>query len=98
MVFDVSLIILYGELVDKVVVHEGVWSEGVNPKTKRNMGTRRQHIEVYLKYIGGLEIPDMRTPEEIEAEIVAVEKAERRLARLRVNRRRFVAGEAKKKI
>ena len=89
--------VMLNELVDKVVVFEGEWSEGVNPVTKRNIGTRRQRIEVYLKYIGDLEIPDLRTPEEIEAEIAAVEKAEKRLMQLRENRRRYVAGEAKKR-
>jgi hypothetical protein len=88
---------MLNELVDKVIVHEGEWSEGKNPATGRNMGTRRQHVEVFLKYIGDLEIPDTRTPGEIEAEIAAVEKAEKRLTRLRENRRRFVADETKKK-
>ena len=95
--FDELTTVMLNELVDKVVVHEGKWSEGKNPATGRNMGTRRQHVEVFLKYIGDMAIPDTRTPEEIEAEIAAVEKAEKRLTQLRENRRRFVAGEAKKK-
>jgi hypothetical protein len=95
--FDELTTVMLNELVDKVVVFEGEWSEGVNPVTKRNIGTRRQRIEVYLKYIGDLEIPDLRTPEEIAAEYAAVEKAEKRLTQLRENRRRYVAGEAKKR-
>ena len=98
-IFNIAFItyIIYGELVDKVVVYEGEWSEGFNSVTKRGMGTRRQRVEVYLKYIGDLEIPDTRTPEEIAAEYAAVEKAEKRLTQLRENRRRYVAGEAKKR-
>jgi hypothetical protein len=87
--------VMLNELVDKVLVHEGVWSEGVNPTTQKGMGTRRQHVEVFLKYIGDMEIPDTRSWEEIEAETHAIVKAERRATRLRENRRRFVAGEAK---
>lgn len=64
------------EFVDKVIVHEAVWSE--QTETQRRMGTRSQHIEVYLKYIGAFDAPDIRTPEEIEAERIAFEKAEHR--------------------
>jgi len=95
--FDELSTVMLNELVDKVIVHEGEWSEGINPETKRGMGTRRQHVEVYLKYIGDMAIPDLRTPEEIEAELAAVVKAEKYATRHRENRRRYVAGEAKKR-
>ena len=95
--FDDLSTVMLNELVDRVIVHEGEWSEGKNPTTNKGMGTRRQHVEVFLKYIGDMTIPDLRTPEEIEAEIAEVEKVEQRLTRLRENRRRYVAGEAKKR-
>jgi hypothetical protein len=95
--FDELTTVMLNELVDKVIVHEGEWSEGKSPVTGRSMGTRRQHVEVFLKYIGDMEIPDTRTPEEIEVEYAAVVKAEKRLTKLRENRRRYVAGETKKK-
>ena len=93
--FDELTTVMLNELVDRVIVHEGEWSEGKNPATGRGIGTRRQHVEVFLKYIGDLAIPDTRTPEEIAAEIITIEKAEQRLAKGRENRRRYVAGEAK---
>jgi hypothetical protein len=95
--FDELTNVMLNELVDRVIVYDGVWSEGINPETKHGMGTRRQRVEVFLKYIGDFQIPDTRTPEEIATEYAAVEKAEKRLTRLRENRRRFVAGEAKKR-
>lgn len=88
--FDELTTVMLNEFVDKVIVHEGEWSEGVNPETKRGMGTRRQRVEVFLKYIGDMEVPDLRTPEEIEAELAAAEKTEQRLTRMRENRRRYV--------
>jgi len=96
--FDELSTVMLNELVDKVMIFEGVWSEGFNPVTKRGLGTRRQRIEVYLKYIGDLKIPDLRTPEEIAAEYAAVEKKEQFLKKHRENRRRYVAGEAKKRV
>jgi len=95
--FDELSTVMLNELVDKVIIHEGEWSEGINAETKRGMGTRRQHVEVFLKYIGDMAIPDLRTPEEIEAEISAVIKAERRATQLREIRRRYVSGETKER-
>jgi DNA invertase Pin-like site-specific DNA recombinase len=95
--FDELTPVILNEFVDKLIIHEGVWSEGVNPVTNRGMGTRRQKVDVYLKYIGDMEIPDLRPWEEIEAEINDVLKAEKNATRLRENRRRYVAGEAKKR-
>jgi len=63
------------EFVDRVIVHEGVWSEAT--ETQKRRGTRSQQIDVYLKYIGNFDAPDMRSPEEIEAERKAEEKRER---------------------
>ena len=63
------------EFVDKIIVHEGEWSEGIYPESGRPKGKRSQKIEVYLKYIGSFNVPDERTPEEIEAEQVAKEQA-----------------------
>jgi DNA invertase Pin-like site-specific DNA recombinase len=59
---------MLNEFVDKVIVHEGEWPEGINPINKRPMGTRSQQVDVYLKYIGKFDVPDLRTPEEIEQE------------------------------
>ena len=56
------------EFVDKIIIHEGEWSDGRNPETGRGLGTRTQKIEVFLKYIGSFDVPDLRTLEEIEAE------------------------------
>jgi len=44
------------------------------------MGSRSQQVDVYLKYIGKFDVPDMRTAEEIEAERIAEEKLEARRA------------------
>jgi hypothetical protein len=64
--------------VDKIVIHESVWSE--QTETERRKGTRSQQIDIYLKYIGDFNAPDMRTPEEIEAERIAEEKLQRQRA------------------
>ena len=69
---------MLNELVDKVIVHEGEWSEGYNKENGRPMGIRSQRVDVYLKYIGKFDIPDMRTAEEIEKERRAAEKLERK--------------------
>jgi DNA invertase Pin-like site-specific DNA recombinase len=61
---------ILNEFVDKVIVYEGVWSEG------NRCGSRRQQVDVYLKYIGNFDAPDMRTPEQIEADRIAEEKLE----------------------
>jgi hypothetical protein len=79
---------IINEFVDKIIVHEGVWSEG------GRYGSRSQQVDVYLKYIGVFDVPDLRTPEEIEAERIAEEKKERRRAQ---NRERMRRHSAKKK-
>ena len=65
------------EFVDRVIVHEGEWSGGVNPETGRPRGKRSQKIEVYLKYIGSFDNPNAPTAEEIEAEQLAIEQERR---------------------
>jgi hypothetical protein len=69
---------MINEFVDKLVVHESVWSEGFSEENGRPLGTRSQQVDVYLKYIGMFEVPDMRTADEIEAERIAAEKLERK--------------------
>lgn len=68
---------ILNEFVDKVLIHEGEWSEGNTGEGNRPRGSRTQQVDVYLKHIGSFEIPDMRTPEEIEAERIAEEKLEK---------------------
>ena len=69
---------MLNEFVDKIIVHECEWSEGINKENGRPMGTRSQKVDVYLKYIGKFEVPDMRTAEEIEAKRIAAEKLEKK--------------------
>ena len=84
---------ILNEFVDKVVVHEGEWSEGKPQGARRGMGTRSQAVEVYLKYIGSFDVPDLRTVDEIEAERVAFEKLERKREYNREYARRRVAAQ-----
>jgi DNA invertase Pin-like site-specific DNA recombinase len=67
--------IVINECVDKIVIHESVWSE--QTETERRRGTRSQRIDVHLKYIGKFDAPDLRSPEEIEAEQIAEAKLQR---------------------
>jgi hypothetical protein len=67
---------MLNEFVDKVIVHEGEWSDGNTGESGRPRGSRTQRVDVYLKYIGNFDAPDMRTPEQIEAERIAEEKLE----------------------
>jgi hypothetical protein len=77
------------EFVDKVLVHEAVWSEAT--EANRRMGTRTQQVDVHLKYIGNFIAPDTRTAEEIEAERIEEEKLEARRKRQREYARRKAA-------
>jgi DNA invertase Pin-like site-specific DNA recombinase len=77
---------IINEFVDKIVVYESVWSE--QTETERRKGTRHQEIDVYLKYIGNFNTPDLRTLEEIEAERIAEEKLERKRTQKRDSERR----------
>jgi len=88
--FDELTPAMINEFVDKIIIHEGDWSEGRNPKTGRGLGTRTQKVEVYLKYIGSFDVPDMRTPEEIEAERIAQERIDRERKYKREYRRRSI--------
>ncbi|MCL2343136.1 MAG: recombinase family protein [Firmicutes bacterium] len=71
---------MLNEYVDKVIVHEGEWSEGATGEGGRKRGSRTQRVDVYLKYIGSFDVPDTRTPEQIEADRIAEEKLEARRA------------------
>jgi hypothetical protein len=75
------------EFVDKIIVHEAVWTE--QDENNRRKGSRTQKIEVFLKYIGDFNAPDSRSPEEIEAERIAEEKLEQKRARQREASRRY---------
>ncbi len=86
--FDELTTPLLNEFVERIDVHEGVWSEG------GRYGSRSQQIDITLKYIGRFDTPDTRAPEEIEAERIAEEKRERRRAQQRETSRRY---DAKKK-
>ena len=68
---------MINEFVDKIVVHECEWSEGF-AENGRPLGTRSQRVDVYLKYIGNFNVPDMRTAEEIETERRAAERLEKK--------------------
>ena len=68
--------IIINEFIDGIIIHESVWSEAT--EANRRLGTRSQQIDVHLKYIGSFEIPDSRTPEEIETDRIKEEKAEER--------------------
>ena len=71
---------MLNEFVDKVIVHEGEWSDGNTGIGGRPRGRRTQDVEVYLKYIGKFDVPDMRSAEQIEADRIAEEKLEARRA------------------
>jgi len=81
--FDKLTTPILNEFIDRIEVHEGVWSEG------GRHGSRSQQIDVYLKYIGKFDAPDNRTPEDIEAERIAEEKLERRRKQQRERMRRY---------
>ena len=77
------------EFIDKVIIHEAVWSEAT--ETQKRKGTRSQQIDVYLKYIGKFETPDMRTADQIEAERKEEEELEKRRKKQREYARRKAA-------
>ncbi|MCL1821088.1 MAG: recombinase family protein [Oscillospiraceae bacterium] len=95
--FEVLTSAMINELVDKVIIHEGKWTEGINPATGRGKGTRHQKVEVFLKYVGVFDVPEVRTPEEIEAERAAAEKSELKRTRNRERRRQYVAAKQTEK-
>jgi DNA invertase Pin-like site-specific DNA recombinase len=71
---------MLNSFVEKVIVHECEWSDGNTGIGGRPRGSRSQQVDVYLKYIGNFDVPDMRTPEEIEADRIAEEKLEAKRA------------------
>ena len=79
---------MLNEFVDKVIVHEGEWSEGNTGINGRPRGVRSQQVDVYLKHIGSFAVPDMRTPEQIEADRIADEELEARRTYYREKTRR----------
>lgn len=74
------------EFVDKIIIHESVWTE--QTETERRKGTRTQNIDVYIKYIGKFDAPDTRSQEDIEAEHIAEEKLQRKRRQKRDSERR----------
>ncbi len=78
--FDELTPAMLNEFVEKIIVHEGEWSEGNTGEGGRPRGSRTQRVDVHLKYIGSFDVPDMRSPEEIEADRIAEEKLEARRA------------------
>ena len=80
---------MLNSFVEKVIVHEGVWSEGNTGEGGRPRGARTQQVEVFLKYIGSFPVPDMRTLEQVEADRIAEEKLEASRAYHREKTRQF---------
>jgi DNA invertase Pin-like site-specific DNA recombinase len=80
---------MLNEYIDKVIVHEGEWSDGNTGEGGRPRGTRTQQVDVYLKYIGSFDVPDTRSAEEIAAERGAEEKLEARRAYQREKTRQY---------
>ena len=67
---------MINEFIARVDVHESVWSEST--PTQKRKGVRFQQVDVFLKYIGNFNAPDIRTPEQVEADRIAEEKLEHR--------------------
>jgi DNA invertase Pin-like site-specific DNA recombinase len=67
---------MINEFIEKIIVHECEWSDGHTGENGRPRGRRTQQVDVYLKYIGKFDVPDLRTPEQIEADRIAEEKRE----------------------
>ena len=89
---DLTPAMMY-EFIDRVVIHECEWSDSNTGTGGRPRGRRTQHVEVYLKYIGQFDVPDMRTPEQVEADRLADEKLEAK----RAYQREKVRGYAERK-
>jgi DNA invertase Pin-like site-specific DNA recombinase len=79
------------EFVDRIIVHEAVWSEQDEGKGngRRRKGERSQKIDIFLRYIGKFSAPDERPADEIAAERLAEEKLEKKRAYGREVMRRF---------
>ena len=82
---------MLNSFVEKIIVHEGVWSDGNTGVGGKPRGARSQQVDVYLKYIGNFDVPDMRTAEQIEADRIAEEKLEAKRAYHREKTRNWVA-------
>jgi DNA invertase Pin-like site-specific DNA recombinase len=64
------------EFIERVEIHEGVWSD-LDPE-RHTRGSRTQEVDVYLKYIGKYSPPAGKTQEELEAEEKRVRFREKR--------------------
>ncbi|GHV16968.1 recombinase [Clostridia bacterium] len=91
--FEILTNSMVHEFIDRIEVHEGEYPNA-DPATGYK-GSRTQKVDVYLKYIGNFEAPelqeppDTRTREEIEAECIAEERLnKRRAANCRYARRK----------
>jgi len=80
---------MINEFIEKIIIHESVWSEAT--EENRRKGTRTQQIDIHLKYIGRFETPESRSAEQIDAERIAEEKLEERRKRQREYARRKAA-------
>jgi len=80
---------MLNEFVDKIYVHESVWSEADSESSCK--GTRSQQIDVHLKYIGMFDVP---VAEQTEEELKAERKAEKR----RIQKREWQRNYAKQKL
>lgn len=76
---------MLNEFVDKILVHEGVKVDG----------EREQEIEIYLKFIGKVELP---VPEMTEEEIAEAERLKKRRAKGREKAARHRARQKEKKL
>jgi hypothetical protein len=86
---------MINEFIERVEIHEGEWSEYDEESGYR--GSRSQTVDVYLKYIGRFELPDTRTPEELEAERKAeAQKVKRREYNRRWMRKKYAEVRAEK--
>jgi len=48
---------MINEFIEKIYVHERIWSDGVNPETNRPWGERTQQVDVHLRYVGMFDVP-----------------------------------------
>ena len=83
--FAVSLIILYGEYIEKIIVHEA----------DKSSGERTQKVDVYLNFIGKFDAPE---PELTVEEIAAAATARRRRENCRNAQRRYLARKQEKAV
>ena len=83
--FSVLTTPMLNEFVEKILVHEGVKVDG----------EREQEIEIYLKFIGKVELP---VPEMTEEELAEAERLKKRRAKGREKAARYRARQKEKKL